>query len=397
MRASSTRASRDRRSGASARAQRRSLRHRRSGSDPRGAPGLAPAGGLTLPHLGRLRRSFTLHSGQALAAGLGARLLECGVAHAADWKASKKNPVLFIERTLARWTREAGGDVITDEHLSVMGAIATQIDGWELYRYDDEEVPPPSLERVYIGLDMPFYTTLELGPIIDLLKPIHPRLPATVRHALLGGFGRVLPVYGPDDAFEFLEMQSEWYEEGGAMEESDSQAARDVAARESLRIPDLYGTPLKAAAARRAVEGATVRARKLVEAALELAAATSTVTTPHLSHTFIDDEGMDDWQDPNPAIVIVLNRGDLTERVWDAVNDMRAQGGVPSLPPRILRFDATDDEQLIEAHREYTAWVRSCAAAERVLRCAPKGDPAALANVLDDMDEEPAVPVRVRV
>src|SRR5690606_14029708 len=126
------------------------------------AGGLAPATGLTMPVLDRLRRFYEEHTSDDDALRAARALLVTGVADPADWRRAKGDHVEYMRRMLSRWVAQGYGDMrkhpgtILTLHLS------------------------PETDRWYVGMWVDRVHQVPLGAMVRLLEQYHPRLPATV-------------------------------------------------------------------------------------------------------------------------------------------------------------------------------------------------------------------------
>ena len=381
MRAAATRASSTRRGSSARSTERRSLRHRGTRTADRGTPGLAPAGGLTIPSLVGIPTSFTQDSGRVFAAELAVRLLRAGVADQRDWfdwPEAIREPVGFLERTLERWVVDAGvmpsGEplVITMGH----GPYAT---------HDGEDGGAPSLKNVWLFLEIE-PLLFELRPMIELLGAVHPRLPATFYAQLHDTLHQVVPVWCSCNAAEWLE----------GFEAYDEESAEEWRP-ESAALPDeLTRKPLGPEALRRAMSAAPFRVQEMMDALGQLRRAAATIRSPMHPDSLWQKYGCD-LNQPIFHIVLAVDEGDAIQRSYDDFADGAWQSGEDFAPARMMPFNATRNAALVRVRAEVQAWARALNSIEWLAAEWPKRGtpPNSLVNTLDLGDEPVRLQVRV--
>lgn len=380
MRAAAARTSRTRRSTPQSRRPKRgALRHRGTGAVDRGAAGLAPAGGLTLPTLAGVPASYTHESGRAFAAQLAAELLAHGAAEMEDWTVARE-PMDFLERTVARWVREAGGELHDEMPPNITLSSAPDADLW------DDDVAP-NIHRVWLNLDIGSPAIIELRPVIDVLALAHPQLPVTFYEVLRLSLHRLLPVWDASEAREWIDVFEEWVDE-----------MRNDGEEWSIRMPEaLRREPLSASALRRAVGAANPRARQLMERLAALLHATDAIQSQAIPDGYLNEADVDP---PLWHILLTVDAGDTIQRTFDHELESRWQAGAPFAPTRLYPFDATRRDEVLRARDEVQTWTRALVAFFKLAEILPEAgtDPRALANVLEVEDADIfAELVRVRV
>ncbi|MBX9600038.1 MAG: hypothetical protein K2X35_03500 [Bryobacteraceae bacterium] len=292
---------------------------------------LMPEGaGWSIPRLTGVAPEYQVWSGLELAARTASSFLSADIARAEDWPAAKGNPIQFLQITLDRWLREHGGDEIGEIfplHLSLTADL-------DPYSYGDRG----DGSKLFLTLEPESAGYVVLGPTLRLLEPIHPRLPVTVVHMLIGSINRWVRVYDWRDALERLDRIREWHD----MDPDDDG---------EFEPPDVEGS-IPACMRRRQLARATIEricarlhpsaARRLVEQVLELDALAAQSSRPQLS----DDaaELLRDCGEPLPALLAAFEKCDAIEGQFDE----EAQGMLEVTPePNAIVCLVGDDSKSI--------------------------------------------------
>jgi hypothetical protein len=358
--------------------------------------------GLTFPLLNGVPASYVHNAGQQLAAGFAVRLVEVGLADPAGWRHAGGQPVEFLEETLREWQRAAGGNQVGDEHIHVGGGILSDI-----RTFFWESAVDQDLKRMWVLFDQEGYHDLvEMRHVVTLLDAWHPRLAATV-YDCLRSLNRIGFVWDDGETHEWLDMYGDWiiertieareYAEQGVEVEDDwpIEATEDGRVRISdMRLPSLREKPLTAVGVRRILPQLPPHVRTLVEAAVELRAAVEAVEVPfERNHYALFDE-LELHETSHrvpPVLVLPMERYDAIERAWDEENMAISQMGEPVQPLLAYWFDATDDEDLLWAHRTFEQVVSAYAQAARLVKLLPTEDPRSLGSILAEVEEEDQV------
>lgn len=318
--------------------------------------------------------SYTHRGGESLAAALSARLIEVDLANPADWRAEKKSPLQFLERTLERWIEEADADD-SDNELDLWAGIIDR------GRLCDE---PAALERMLIVVEAGSYNIVEMKHVAAFLEGVHPRLPATWYKLFCGTVSLILGTWDVWDADEHVEMWEDYYDE------TEAQWGENGPGRPNPRaefLPALREKPLARRTVRRLMQGLDTRRRTILDLTLQLAEAVEGAPEARLPDNFWDD--LDHHEPACPAVVVMMERGDSIERTWDEVNDLRAQSGYSTAPAVAIEFNGTDDDSIKRAHSQFMAVARVVGLTARILELLPTRDPRTLVEVLKG--EEAAV------
>lgn len=367
---------------------------------------MASAGGLTFPLLDGTPASYVHDAGRHLAASFAARLVEVGLADPADWRLANGDPVEFLEATLREWQRAAGGDALGGDALG--GGILSDIRTFFWQAAVDQD-----LRRMWVLFDQEGYHDLvEMGHVVTLLDAWHPRLAATV-YDCLRSLGRIGFVWDDVETGEWLDMHGDWiiectiearaHAEPGVEPEEDWPIEADEDGRIrilDMRLPSLREKPLTDGGVRRILPQLPPRVRTLMEAATELRATVEgiEVAFERTHYSLFDELDLHETSHRTPPVLVLpMERYDAIERAWDEENMAISQMGEPVQPLLAFWFDATDDADLLWAHRTFQQVVGAYALAARVVELLPTDDPRSLASILSEVDEEADGPDPVRV
>lgn len=338
-----------------------------------------------------MRCGFTHHEGRAKAALIGERLLLANVADPLDWVSSRREPAVFIERTISRWVRHAGGDLMKGRKSFPFAiSMTTDLDEWAW----DAGAPATNLKRVWLVLSMDS-GMFELRPVIELLNAVHPRLPATFYTLVHPALHRLVPVWCPNRAEEWLENAADWVDEMREAEGEGDWPAADGSAELTPEV--LRAKPLAASTLRAVLAAAPHSARALMDAAAALAVAAADVGDEMMPWKALRARDIE-LMPPLDHIVLPVDAGDVIQRSFDVEYDGTFNSGEAYAPARIYCFDATRNAGVVAARDEVVRWTRAIVAAQRLFRVWPDRvtDPRALVNTLDLDEVEPIrLPVRV--
>lgn len=317
---------------------------------------LMPEGaGWSIPRLTGVAADHQVWSGLELAARTASSFLSAGIARPEDWPAAQGNPVQFLQITLDRWLRDHGGDEI-GEVFPLHLTLTTDLD-----RYSSADRANGS--KLYLTLEPESAGYVVLGPTLRILEPIHPRLPVTFVHMLIGAINPWVRVYDWRDALERLDRIREWHE----MDTDDDG---------EFQLPDVEGSipacmrrrPL----ARTAVERICARlstsvARSIVEQVLALDALAAQRKRPPISDE--DAELLQDCGEPLPSLLAVFEKHDAIEGQFDE----EAQGMLEITPePNAIACLLRDDSKSIQrAFKSFAACFRVLRSAVHLLAVLP--------------------------
>ena len=131
------------------------------------------------------------------------RLTTLGLAEPSAWEDAKHSSTGYVRAALKRWLASHGGEQVR-ENFSLNATISSSPD---LYSGDDRR-----RELLYLMVDPDSAGYMILGPTLEMLEVIHPRLPASFYYLFVGAIQRWVRLYGYRDAQERVEMLREWVE-----------------------------------------------------------------------------------------------------------------------------------------------------------------------------------------
>src|ERR1051326_6629478 len=334
-----------------------SPRYAAAGAAELASTDLMPVGsGLDMPRLAGMAIEQQLWQGEQAAARLAHIFLDAGIADPDDWIATEHNPFQFLQAALERWLRNHGSAVIR-EQFSVDVLVSTRLD-----RYIAGDSGSDDIYRVFIALEPDAAGYVILGPTLQLLESVHPRLPGTFLDLFLGALNRWVRVYDRCDALDRVERLREWYE-------GDPEAG-DVELPDIDRwLPDCVKRKRRGrrtlAAVMRKIENPV--ARELLALGIELDRVSSARKRPA-----IENETRDllmDCGEPVPALLAVFERNDPIEGCFD--EDCQAMLEVTPEPNLIIPFNGQTREGVLGAFTVLGAACDTLSVASRLLAIMP--------------------------
>lgn len=322
---------------------------------------MAPGVGWTMPRLDGVATEHQVWHGQRLAARTAAAFVRAGVADATDWPSANGNPSKFLESALNRWVADHGGQRI-GEVFQLHLTLSSSLDPYSSSGAGDQ-----AGSTLYLTLEPESAGYMVLGPTLRLLEPIHPRLPVTFVHMLIGALNRAVRVYDWRDALARVEQLREWYEmdpaEDGEVELPD--VARSIPASIRKR-------PLCRSTVARLLP--TIRdrlAQALIEAALELDVIAARVRRPVVTDGMA--ELLQDCGDPLPTLLAVFEKHDAIEGQFD--EESQGMLEVTPEPNAIIAMDISTPASVATG---FGLMVRRCsvlARAVQILKAIPMAHP----------------------
>jgi hypothetical protein len=309
--------------------------------------------GLLIPRLDGVPIEQQLWEGEQDAARLAYSFLEADIADPSEWVAANRNPFAFLKRALERWLATHGEAVIS-EHFSLDVLLSTSLD-----RYFARESKSGEISNVFIALEPDSAGYIVLGPSLQLLESIHPRLPSTFLHLFLGALNYWIRVYDYREALDRNERIRDWYE-------ADSHA-------EDVELPDIQGC-LPKSLKRRPLGRRTLAtmvpkienpiARQLLELAVEMDRVSSRHARPEIDET--TRELLLDCGEPVPALLVVFEQHDPIEGCFD--EDCQTMLEVTPAPNVMIPFNGETREGVLNAFAILATVFDTLSLACRVMR-----------------------------
>ena len=312
---------------------------------PEGSAGMAATHNLMavgrqwiIPRLEGIPTEYRLYEGIDVAARLARTLVATGFADPSQWIQVERDPFRFIEQALKERVAADGSPEIEKEFYLRLGLVS------DLDPYGNIDGTADADGELFLVLEPESAGYVVLGPTLQLLESVHPRLPGTFYHLFTGALNRWIRVYDHRDAHERVDQLREWYE---ADPESDMVELPGVDAA----IPDCLRrrcNPLKERFVERlAARVRNRRARALLEGVIELDRLSLKGKRPDIGEQA--QERLNDANPPVPALLAVFNKHDAIEGCFDE----ESQGMLECQPEPnvILPFRAGDAKSVVETFR----------------------------------------------
>jgi hypothetical protein len=214
------------------------------------------ASSVILPKLDGLPVEYQLSAEDPRAIKLAQTLTTLGLAEPSAWEDAKHSPTGHVRAALKRWLVSHGGEQVR-QNFALNATISGSAD---LYSSDDGR-----RELLYLMVDPDSAGHMILGPTLEMLEVIHPRLPASFYHLFVSAIQCCVRVYDFRDAQYRVEMLREWVEGEDNPEQYESP---DV---EGCIPPAMKLKPLALKHVRQLAVGIDDQlGRQLVRAALDL-------------------------------------------------------------------------------------------------------------------------------
>ena len=320
---------------------------------------MAQGGSLLLPRLAAVPLIHRLVADDRLAVMLAKSLVELDIAMPGDWKRADCDPTSFIRLTLERWIKAHGDSAIRRRFLLVATIGDTPCEWTER-----DETKPNQLFLI-VEPSEASCGCVTFGPTLDLLKKVHPQLPATFFNLFVGALNRWIRIYDHRDAEERAEMLREW-----AAQEADA---------DQYEIPDVQGSlpPCMRETALEESELTQLKdkisdpfAIKLVEAVLSLERLSAQAKRPELDDAI--GQQLSDCNPPLPCLLAIFAEADSVAACF--VEDAQGMLEVTPEPNLIIPFDPTETESVREAFHVFGVACETIAAASRLIDLMPGND-----------------------
>jgi len=309
--------------------------------------------GAIMPRLDGAPVEYRITGEDGRAILLAQTLTELEIADPSDWAHAGRSPSGYILATLKRWIVCHDGSMIR-QRFALDATISNTPDP-----YSDEGARPELL-YLFVNPDSAGYVVI--GPTLELLATVHPRLPVSFYHLFVGAVRRWMRVYDYDDALARLEMLREWVEG----EENPEQ----------YEFPDVEGSipaymkekPLDAEAVRRLADKTTDETlSRLLNAALNLESTSNKVRPAEISEDA--REAFMDSNPPLPALLVSFKRHDAIAGVFDDESQTMMEAAPE--PNFIVEINPGDPASAQHAFNILGALCETMAAASRLAEMCP--------------------------
>lgn len=311
---------------------------------------MVPGSGALIPRLDGVAVEHYLAAEDPRAILLARTLTELGIAKPCDWQHS---PSHYLVQTLNRWIVLHDGDT-SREHFSLDATLTNNP-----LPFGSDDLDPA---RLYLTVHATEAGYIVIGPALEMLERVHPRLPSTFYRLLIGSVSRWLRVYDFIDARERVEMWKAWIEQ----EENPDE----------FEIPDVEGSipaamrqkPLGNKALQDLMSGLQDEGvRRLIQAAVDLSKLSHKVRPPQMSDAV--QEALRDTNPPLPALLVSFTRADTISGCFDEeAQNMLETDPEPSLIAEIEPGDARSVKRAFDA---LAALCEMLAAASRLMAKLP--------------------------
>lgn len=316
---------------------------------------MPPGGGLGLPGLVGVPLGFSIVEEVTRLTTLVEHLVRANLACASDWLDSKRQIVSFVQLTLERLSRQWLSETTAQEFPLILSLTDSpeQIEG-----------TPDQDGYFYLILDPDYCGYCVIGPMLERMAEIHPRLPITFFNLFHRPLWRLFRVYNYDDAKQRVEYLCEC----GYDEEGEAEFIRNVKAAipASLELQELSRRSWR----RLVADCGCPIVQKLFAAADRVREAAVPLKIPQLTRN--QEEQLGDTNSPLPVLLTVFQRGDPIEGIFD--EEMQYANELPPAPNVIVPFRPENRREAIDAFRTIERVCIVIEAAARVLTMIPGND-----------------------
>jgi hypothetical protein len=311
-----------------------------------------------LPRLDGTAVEYLIAAEDRRAILLAQTLTALGIAEPGDWEQSKQSPSGYIRATLNRWIANHGGAVVRRQ-FAVCASIASSP-----HPYADEDTRS-NLLYLIVNPDSAGYAVI--GPTLELLAAVHPRLPVSFYRLFVGSVRRWARVYDFDDALDRVEMLRDWLEGEPNPEEYE--------------LPDVEGCLPKYMQAQ-PLEFDTLRIfaqktndhriARILTAVLNLNRVSKKVQRAEIS-----DETREMYMDSNPplpVLLVTLNRHDAVAGCFD--EDSQGMLEAEPEPNLIVELNPGERPSVQQAFEALATLCETMAAASRLMCLLPGNEEA---------------------
>jgi hypothetical protein len=323
---------------------------------------MAASCGIVLPSLAGIATEQRFPADDREVIALAEILVKSEIAEPEDWRRSERDAAKYLLLTLERWIRIHGGTTI-DRRFDLDLALSDR-----LVDYSDERGPDGTLCLI---VDPDSAAFVLMGPTIELLEKVHPRLPASFYSHFAGALNRWVRVYDYHDAEERVEMLREWYE---GEENADQYEVPDV---DGWTPKSLKEQPLSLHGLQELNEEVRdPQVRELITGLVELCRVSKEAKRP----SFTEEMG-EQLMDSNPALPCLLaafSSGDAVVGCFDEEAETAME--VTPQPNVVIPLKFCDSVSVRQGFRTLAVLCRTLAAASRLIDLMPGNEEGVIAG-----------------
>lgn len=314
---------------------------------------MGQASGVVLPKLDGAPVEYRISAEDPRAIKLAQTLTVLGLAEPGAWDEAKRSPTDYVHAALKRWLALHGGEQIR-QNFALNATISGSPDP-----YSGEG---GRREFLYLMVDPDSSGYMILGLALEMLERIHPRLPASFYHLLVGAVQRWMRVYDYCDGLERVEILREWAEGEGDQEQYEFP---DV---EGCVPPAMKLQPLSVKHVQRLTASINDQLiRQLLQAALDLNRVSRRLRRPEITEE--TREALMDSNPPLPALLVSFKRSDAVAGCYD--DESQAFLEASPEPNLLVEIDPTDHAGVRQAFETLAVLCETMAAASRVAALLP--------------------------
>jgi len=309
--------------------------------------------GAILPRLGGMPVEYRIAGEDRRAILLAQMLTELEIGDPSDWEQAGRSPSGYILATLKRWIACHDGGIIRQQ-FALDATISNTPDP-----YSDEGA---RRELLYLIVNPDSAGYVVIGPTLELLATVHPRLPVSFYHLFIGAVRRWMRVYDYDDALARVEMLRDWVEG----EENPEQ----------YEFPEVEGCipafmkekPLETEAVRRLADKTTDETLcGLLNTAPNLESTSHKVRPAEITEE--TQEAFMDSNPPLPALLVSFKRHDAVAACFD--DESRGVMEAGPEPNFIVEINPGDPASVQQAFETLGGLCETTAAASRLAEMCP--------------------------
>ncbi len=318
------------------------------------AADLMPRGtGVILPQLAGIEPELQWMSDDRSLVTLAKILVELGIGDPHDWAGCGKNPSKYVVKTAGRRIELHGASQVRrrfDLHLTITDTILA---------YPDRDAVE---DKLFLIIDPESAGYVVLKPSIELLESVHPRLPASLFHSLIGSINQWMRTYDYRDAEEHSELLREW---ASSDDNPDDYEFPDV---EGCTPKSLKGPTLGIHGITRALTSTADPAiRRMLEAMLRVNAVSKRYRRQKMTEQI--QEELNDCNPPLPCLLAVFSEHDAVEGCFDEESQTAYE--MEPQPNLIIPMDIRNKDSVMSAFESLRGFCQTIAAAVSLMDVMP--------------------------